>query len=149
MIKFEMLSRDNIDEVYALEKVCFEDPWSFESFESELSNKISVYIVARDEETDKIVGYGGVWMMYDCGDITNIAVSPESRRMGLGEKILELLTNISREKGMESLGLEVRASNDAAIGLYEKCGFTPCGIRKRYYKGKEDAILMSKSLMEE
>ncbi len=149
MIKFEMLSRDNIDEVYALEKVCFEDPWSFESFESELDNKISVYIVARDEETKEIVGYGGVWMMYDCGDITNIAVSPKCRRMGLGEKILELLTDISNEKGMKSLTLEVRASNDAAIGLYTKCGFTHCGIRKKYYKGKEDAVLMSKSLMEE
>lgn len=146
MIEFELLSKDNIAEIWELEKICFDDPWSYNSFERELDNNISVYIVARTVETRKVVGYGGIWLMYDYADITNIAVSPESRRLGLGGKILELLVDISREKNMESINLEVRASNIPAIKLYEKYGFIKNGLRKRYYKGKEDAVLMTKTL---
>ena len=146
MIEFELLSKDNIVEIWELEKICFDDPWSYNSFERELDNNISVYIVARAVETRKVVGYGGIWLMYDYADITNIAVSPESRRCGLGGKILQLLIDISREKNMESINLEVRASNIPAIRLYEKYGFSQNGLRKRYYKGKEDAVLMTKTL---
>ena len=146
MIEFELLSKDNIVEIWELEKICFDDPWSYNSFERELDNNISVYIVARTVETRKVVGYGGIWLMYDYADITNIAVSPESRRCGLGGKILQLLIDISREKNMESINLEVRASNIPAIRLYEKYGFSQNGLRKRYYKGKEDAVLMTKTL---
>lgn len=146
MIEFELLSKDNIAEIWELEKICFDDPWSYNSFERELDNNISVYIVARAVETRKVVGYGGIWLMYDYADITNIAVSPESRRCGLGGKILQILINISREKNMESINLEVRASNIPAIRLYEKYGFSQNGLRKRYYKGKEDAVLMTKTL---
>jgi len=146
MIEFELLSKDNIAEIWELEKICFDDPWSYNSFERELDNNISVYIVARAVETRKVVGYGGIWLMYDYADITNIAVSPESRRCGLGGKILQLLIDISSEKNMESINLEVRASNIPAIRLYEKYGFSQNGLRKRYYKGKEDAVLMTKTL---
>jgi len=146
MIEFELLSKDNIVEIWELEKICFDDPWSYNSFERELDNNISVYIVARAVETRKVVGYGGIWLMYDYADITNIAVSPESRRCGLGGKILQLLIDISSEKNMESINLEVRASNIPAIRLYEKYGFSQNGLRKRYYKGKEDAVLMTKTL---
>lgn len=146
MIEFELLSKDNIVEIWELEKICFDDPWSYNSFERELDNNISVYIVARAVETRKVVGYGGIWLMYDYADITNIAVSPESRRCGLGGKILQLLIDISSEKNMESINLEVRASNIPAIKLYEKYGFIKNGLRKRYYKGKEDAVLMTKTL---
>ena len=146
MISFEMLSEENVGEVWELEKRCFSDPWELKAFTSELDNKISVYFAARDEESGKVVGYAGVWMMYDCADITNIAVDPEYRREGLGGKMLELLTNVSRDRGMESITLEVRASNIPAISLYEKYGFERSGLRKRYYKDNEDAILMTKML---
>ncbi len=146
MISFELLSEDNIADVWELEKICFDDPWELNAFASELNNKISVYFVARDDETKKVVGYAGVWLMYDCANITNIAVAPEYRREGLGGKMLELLTDVSRERGMKSITLEVRASNNSAIVLYEKCGFVSCGLRKRYYQGNEDALIMTKKL---
>ncbi len=146
MIRFEILSKENVKDVWELEKLCFDDPWTLNAFEAELGNKISEYIVAIDEETGSVAGYAGVWFMYDCADITNIAVSPEMRRGGLGEKLLTLLADISREKGMRSITLEVRVSNTPAIALYKKCGFEECGLRKRYYQGNEDALLMSKML---
>ncbi len=147
MIKIELLSRENIDNVWELEKKCFpDDPWSYESFEKELDNGISVYIVATDDNTGEVVGYAGVWFMYDCANITNIAVDEGFRREGIGGKLLELLIELSKERNMESITLEVRTSNIPAIQLYEKFGFISCGCRKRYYQGKEDALIMTKQL---
>lgn len=144
MIGFEMLDESNVKEVWELEKSCFSDPWEFSMFERELDNLISVYIVARDLDCGRVVGYGGVWMMYDTADITNIAVDPDYRREGLGGEILRLLTDVSRERSMQSITLEVRVSNTPAIELYKKYGFEECGLRKRYYKDNEDALLMTK-----
>ena len=80
MIKFELLSKENIDGVWELEKICFDTPWTYKMFESEIDNNISVYIVGIDEENGEVVAYAGVWLMYDYGDITNIAVHPDYRR---------------------------------------------------------------------
>lgn len=143
MIRFEMLSEKNIGRVFELEKLCFDDPWTYKMFESELTNNISEYIVGIDEENDEVVSYGGVWLMYDFGDITNIAVHPGYRREGIGKKTLSLLIDICRDNNIERACLEVRDKNEAAIALYENFGFSRDGIRKRYYKNKDDAILMS------
>lgn len=145
MISVELLCRDNLDEVYELEKLCFpSDPWEYAAFESELSNEISVYIVAKDEESGAVCGYAGVWMMYDVGNITNVAVHPAFRRGGIGMKLIELIEKICSERGMREITLEVRAGNKPAIALYEKMGFKLCGLRKRYYKNREDALIMTK-----
>ena len=147
MIRMEVLSTERIEEVLEIERICFpHDPWSRLSFENELKNPLSVFLIAVDEETNKMIGYGGVWLMYDAGNITNVAVHPDYRREGIGSKILSLLTDICIEKGMETITLEVRESNRSAQALYEKDGFSVCGIRKKYYQGKEDALIMTKNL---
>ena len=115
-------------------------------FESEIGNKISVYLVGIDEKNDKVVAYGGIWLMYDYGDITNIAVHPEYRNEGIAKKMLLMLKDICKEKGFERLCLEVRESNLPAINLYKSFGFTTDGVRKRYYQNKYDAFLMSLDL---
>ena len=145
MIQIELLTEEDLDDVLALEQLCFpDDPWGRISFENELTNSLSVFLVAKDEE--RVIGYGGVWLMYDAGNITNIAVHPDYRREGIGSKILTLLTNICEEKGMDNITLEVRESNFSAKALYEKEGFSVCGVRKNYYQGKENALIMTKEL---
>lgn len=146
MIKFELLSDKNINAVWELEKLCFDDPWTYKMFESEIDNNISVYLVGIDEEKDIVVAYAGIWLMYDYGDITNIAVHPEYRREGIAKKMLSLLINICREKSIERICLEVKESNKSAIKLYEYLGFKTDGVRKRYYQNKFDAYLMSLDL---
>lgn len=147
MIRFELLEERHIGQILDLERICFpEDPWSREMFESELDNQISVYLVAIDLETELVIGYAGVWLMYDIGNITNVAVRPEYRGEGLAVKMLRILTAVCRERGMAGMTLEVRKGNLPAQNLYQKMGFVPCGERKRYYQNQEDAVIMSREL---
>ncbi len=147
MISLTLLQKSDIDEILQLEHRCFpEDPWSRMSFENELENPLSVFFVARDEESGRMMGYAGIWLMYDVADITNIAVHPEYRREGIGRKLLNLLVQIAKEKNMTAITLEVRAGNLAAQKLYQSAGFIHCGTRKRYYQGKEDAMIMTLEL---
>ena len=84
-----------------------------------------------------------MWAIVDEGHITNIAVHPNFREKGVGTILLQSLIDHSKDWGCNSLTLEVRASNDAAKGLYKKFGFLEEGIRKNYYSdNEEDAIIM-------
>ena len=104
----------------------------------------NVYLVC--ECTGEIAGYCGMWTVLGEGNITNIAVSPSYRRSGVAEALLKELERRARLKDVTVFFLEVRQSNEAAKRLYEKLGYSPIGVRKRFYeKPVEDAIVMSKS----
>ncbi len=126
-----------------LEAVCFCDPWSERSIASELENPLSCWLVAV--EGNVLAGYVGSQTVLDGADMMNLAVAPEFRRNGIGEKLICELIGCLKQKGAYSLALEVRASNAPAIGLYEKLGFVPVGRRPNYYRNpKEDAFIMRK-----
>ncbi|MCI5891946.1 MAG: ribosomal protein S18-alanine N-acetyltransferase [Clostridiales bacterium] len=147
MIRFEVLTRKRIDEILEIEKLCFPgDEWTYSMFESELDNRISVFIVGIDEDTDSVVCYGCVWLIADIGDITNIAVSPDYQGQGLGDRTLELLITLCAENDMSVINLEVKKENFPAVSLYKKHGFEEVGVRKGYYKDGSAAVLMSKYL---
>jgi [ribosomal protein S18]-alanine N-acetyltransferase len=135
---------EHIDDVLVIEKLSFKTPWTRDAFTMELTNnKCSLYRVITNE--DKVVAYGGMWILLDEGHITNIAVHPEYRGTGLGDKILEDMICISKGKGIDSMTLEVRISNISAINLYKKHGFIEVAIRKGYYQDtNEDGIIMWK-----
>ena len=135
------MTSEDIDDVLVIEELCFEDPWSREAFESEMSGlNPCVYFVAVQE--DMICGYMGVWHILDEGHITNVAVHPEYRGQGIGRMLVETTISDGMSKGIEAFTLEVRKSNDTAQELYKKCGFESVGIRKRYYANNEDALIM-------
>lgn len=138
------MNKYDIDDVMKIEKLCFSVPWSKESFLIEITkNKCAYYIVA--ELDGKVVGYGGFWAIIDEGHITNIAVHPDYREMGIGSSIIEGLISKAKEKAITSMTLEVRMTNYIAQSLYEKFGFVPMGKRKNYYlDNNEDAIIMWK-----
>ena len=133
---------DDIPAVQAVENASFPVPWPANAFRQELTqNKNAHYIVAR--EGDRIVGYAGLWLSLDESHITTFAVLPDYRRRKIGERMLVALFDKSAKLGAEWMTLEVRASNLAAQKLYEKYGFRPAGIRRRYYSdNNEDAIIM-------
>ena len=91
-----------------------------------------------------IVGFSGIWLMADEAHITNIAVTQEYRRRGIGELLLIATIDLAQELKAASMTLEVRASNIAAQNLYSKYGFIKTGVRRGYYlDNKEDAVIMS------
>lgn len=137
-----LMTVDDVDQVYEIEKSSFTVPWMKESFLNELTNNyFAIYHVAEYE--GKLVGYCGMWLVLDESQITNIAILPEFRGKGLGEKLLVAVMNAARKRGASIMSLEVRVSNEPAQSLYKKLGFQPGGIRKNYYSdNQEDALVM-------
>lgn len=125
-----------------LEKLCFSRPWSYEAVYYDVAeNKLSFYLVAETE--GKVVGYAGIWKIADEGHITNVAVSPEYRRKGVGDALVGVMLKATEDAGVKAHTLEVRRGNEAAIRLYEKRGFKAEGVRRGYYEDNgEDALIM-------
>lgn len=132
----------DLDVIYEIEALCFPDPWSKGSLQFELEeNPRAFYIVA--EHGGDVVGYAGLWWVEDEGHITNVAVRPGFRSRKIGEGIIRTLIEHTVSEGIRHHTLEVRRSNDAAIGLYKKMGFRVEGVRPKYYKfDDEDALIM-------
>ena len=128
----------------AIEKECFGvDAWSEKSVASELTNQLSLWLVAV--EGDRVAGYVGSQTVCDETDMMNVAVTADYRRQGLGEKLVLALVEELKAMGSQCLTLEVRDSNTPARTLYEKLGFQQIGLRKNYYRNpKEDAYILRK-----
>lgn len=141
------MEEKHIDMVANIDCLSFTTPWSRESFQNEISvNALSKYVVALKD--DLVVGYGGLWLIVNEGHITNIAVHPEFRGVGIGNMLVDALIQVCKENNVISMTLEVRVSNKAAIGLYEKYGFVVEGVRKEYYgDNKEDGLVMWKHFL--
>lgn len=141
MIFLSNLKPEYVPQVAEIENQSFSLPWSEEAFYGELDNPLATYVVAVEEK--HVLGFAGVHIIAGEGYITNIAVSENARRCGIGQMMLEKLTCICKSK-CTFLTLEVRASNAPAISLYEKLGFENLGIRKGFYeKPVEDAVIMT------
>jgi len=139
----------DMDQVMIMEKLCFTLPWPRGAFEGELTqNAMARYLVA--EIDGRIAGYAGIWLIFDEGHITNIAVHPDFQRRGVASALLQRVLSNAKACGIEACTLEVRRNNLAAQKLYEKYGFLPEGVRKGYYTDtKEDALLYWKRNMSE
>ena len=83
----EKMNSAHVPQIAQLEKLCFSDPWSEKSIETELSCRLSLWLVALDG--DKVVGYVGSQTVIDESDMMNIAVHPDYRRSGIAEKLIE------------------------------------------------------------
>ena len=115
----------------------------------ELENALSAFLVALDGDGN-VAGYAGVQVILDEGYITNVAVRPDCRRQGVAGKLLQVFLDFARGNHLAFLTLEARASNAAAIALYESRGFQITGRRKNYYEHpREDAIIMTKEFDDE
>ncbi len=137
------MTAEHIDQVAALEEMCFSDPWSRKSIASELENELSLWLVALDGET--VAGYVGSQTVLGETDMMNLAVHPQRRRQGVGHALIDALISRLRERGSHCLTLEVRAGNVPARKLYEKLGFAAVGRRPGYYRNpKEDAWILRK-----
>lgn len=150
----ENASEDDLDEIEALEKVCFPaEPWSRNMLAEELSNSSALFVVARKAVRSaaekgakgQIAGYLVAWLIppYEC-QIGSIAVLPEFRRKGVAAGLLRVLCGSCSLNDIQDIELEVRVSNTAAIELYKRFFFEITGVRKNYYQDGEDAYNMAR-----
>ena len=123
-----------------IERASFPTPWSLAMFVLELSKPSGICLAALRE--GRLLGYL-VCSRYDTiWHVMNVAVAHDARRSGVASALLRrLFTDADREG--EQYTLEVRTSNAAAIGLYERFGFRSAGLRRGYYHdNREDAVIM-------
>lgn len=145
MIIRKWLFEDNL-QVSKLEKQTFDDFWSQQIIADTFLLDNFIGFVA--EENGKIIGYLSTTYCLDEGEIDRIAVSNNYKRKGIATSLLNALFLECKKKNINKIFLEVRRSNEVAQALYEKNGFTYVGVRPLYYKGEEDALIMSKLVKE-
>jgi ribosomal-protein-alanine N-acetyltransferase len=140
-----MLNRDIIS-VVEIDRKSYSHPWGVNEFFREINyNKFGRYFVA--EFNKKIIGYIGSWFLGDLIHVTTVAVDPEYRRKGVGEKLMNFIIDMGKNENFKKVVLEVRVSNIVAQKLYEKLGFKIEKIKKEYYpENKEDAYYMVKEI---
>lgn len=120
----------------------FDDFWDYEILKEELNSRTSKYIVAK-KSNNIIVGFAGIKIILDEAEIMNIVTKKEERHQGIGKLLLNEIIKISKENNIYLINLEVNAKNTIAINLYKKYNFKEVGLRKKYYNGQDDAILMT------
>jgi ribosomal-protein-alanine N-acetyltransferase len=135
----------DIPAIADIENKSFADPWT----EGMLSDtlRFPVYHTFLAEEGGQVCGYGCLILLFEDAELANIAVSPTHRGQGIGKLLMEKMHDYAKTFGAERMLLEVRVSNQNAIGLYEKYGYEKYGLRENYYADGEDAYLMPKSLL--
>ena len=135
----------DLDEVDAIERHSFKNPWPARVFLEELERAWARVDVARAE--DGVVGFCNYWLVKDEVHLLAIATHPDRRRGGIGARLLEHLLAKARSTQSALVTLEVRKSNRPAIALYERYGFVPVGVRRGYYaEDGEDALVMTLEL---
>lgn len=140
--KISDVREEHFEQILELEKKCFSVPWTPEQLSAQMPDNMHLFIVA--ENGDELLGYVGMMYVLDEGYISNVAVSPDYRRQGIGDALINELLHRAEELSLAFVTLEVRESNTPARTLYGKHGFKDVGRRKNYYNfPSEDAILMT------
>jgi len=138
---------DDVDDVAAIERRAFSDPWSANSFRALFGNPLVHFVVAEDRSTARLVGYMVMWFVVDESEIANLAVAEDARRAGVGARLLDHALAAATERRSAVVFLEVRESNVAARALYASRGFEIAGRRTKYYrKPVEDALVLRRGL---
>lgn len=136
---------EDLEAVMWIERASNPMTWSQNVWMEELTkNQVANHVVAcapspalrtpHSALSLEVVGFAGCWIVADEANIVNVAVHPEWRRRKIGERLMTELLKLSASRGVKLVTLEVRASNESAMGLYRKFGFTQIAIRKAFYQ---------------
>ena len=145
---FQPMKETDVESVLKIEFAAFSHPWTRGIFLDCVQSGYECWLMYLG---DQQVGHGVLSAVGDEAHLLNLTVKPESQSNGLGGKLLDHLLQRGKEKGAETVFLEVRESNHAAIHLYERTGFNEIGRRRGYYPavgGREDALVMAYSLLD-
>ena len=142
-----IMKEDDLPIVLELEEQLFTSTWKQDDFLYEMNeNPFSQMFVW--EEDSEIIGYMGIWIIFEQAQLTNLAVSKKFQGKGYGRKLLEEGIKMCQDAGCELMTLEVRQSNIPAKSLYSSMGFEKVSVKKDYYQDNhEDADVMMKGLI--
>ncbi|HUQ19418.1 MAG TPA: ribosomal protein S18-alanine N-acetyltransferase [Gemmatimonadaceae bacterium] len=133
--------------VASIESESFTDPWSERSFAEILLSPAAIFLVAARSDSRKLVGYIIALVVGSESEILNLATAPSVRRQGLGGDLLDAGMAAVDSRGANEIFLEVRESNQSALGLYRSRGFLPIGHRPKYYRNPvEDALVLRRAI---
>jgi ribosomal-protein-alanine N-acetyltransferase len=142
-IEIRRLGEDDVDAIGEIEMTAMPAPWSPAMFAGEIAKPTSVCLGAFESTDRRLVGYVIVSRYVDAWHVMNLVVRGDRLRLGIATALLEEVFERTREEGRRGFTLEVRASNDAALLLYESMGFRAQGVRRGYYTDNhEDAVIM-------
>ena len=143
MFSIRKMQEEDAEAVAIIEKENFSRPWTEEGLQGAIKKENTYYLCAFVDEV--LVGYIGMWIAVDEGEITNVSVKKEYQGQKIGGRLMEELLQKGEEEGVTAYFLEVRSSNRAAIALYSRFGFKQVGVRKKFYEDPvEDGIVMCK-----
>ena len=132
----------DIPHVHDIEVECFpDDSWSIDQFWRELAGSTREYFVAVDDD-HAVVGYAGVFVLSPDSDLQTVAVRPDRRGQKIGCELLDACVHAAKRQDATSMMLEVRSTNEEAIGIYEERGFHSIATRSRYYPDGGTAVIM-------
>lgn len=143
MNPISLLTPQDLDRAFAIEQRSHAFPWSEKTF---ASNQGERYLNYRLDVGTEMAAFAITQIVLDEATLFNLAVDPAFQRRGLGRELLQHLISELEKRGVLTLWLEVRASNQAAIALYQQLDFNEVSVRRNYYptaEGKEDAIIMA------
>jgi ribosomal-protein-alanine N-acetyltransferase len=145
-----LTSPADIDDILRIESISFTNPWTREMYLSELEHRnVAFFYIARDA-VGEAIGFCSFWVVLDELHINNLAVLPEHRRAGVASALLERVLADGAARGAHRATLEVRASNAAALLLYDRFGFRTTAIRRGYYtRPDEDALVLWRDVADE
>ena len=133
---------EDVETVVGIESRAFTTSWQADTFLN-LIGRPGSELWVMEHPVAGILAYAVLWCILDQAELANIAVRSDFRGQGYASRMLERVLQIARDRQVESIYLEVRASNKRAVELYERFGFSRVGVRKTYYdKPKEDALVM-------
>jgi [ribosomal protein S18]-alanine N-acetyltransferase len=133
----------DLDGVLEVEAESFTNPWTRDMYAWELQNRAVCHIYVVRTDACRVAGFCAFWLVFDEIHINNIAVLPQFREQGIGRTLMHHVLAEARRLGARRATLEVRASNAAALALYDRLGFYVAARRRNYYsKPVEDALIL-------
>ena len=142
----EVLTEQRLPDVLDLDRQCLGGLWTDAGYRREMDSPNSDLLVLLANQ--QVVGFGCLWAILEEAHITTLAIHPHYHRRHLGQLLLVLLLRSAHQRRLTHATLEVRASNQQALNLYQKFGFRTAGRRKRYYSDGEDALILWSSQLQ-
>ena len=145
LMRLRKMQRADLLDVVAIEKAAYRFPWGEDIFRDCFKANYHCWVC---ELSGEVLGYAIMSMAVGEAHLLNLCVSPQEQKQGIGRKLLEHVIAIAKTHA-DTMFLEVRPTNAAAIILYESAGFNESGLRKGYYpaeSGREDALMFALEL---